>query len=84
MLRYFDNFFCKVHIIGAINVCTNFEINRYKIDEFRRHAIIVYYLTSRDAKTVCHTSWRLFSAGTFCNQPEVSMVKKLWLKQWFS
>ena len=23
--------FCMIHSIGAINVCTNFEINRYKI-----------------------------------------------------
>ena len=39
MLRYFDQYiFCKVHSIGPINVCTNFEINRYKIDEFRKHA----------------------------------------------
>ena len=42
MLRYFDqNYFCKVHNIGPINVCANFEINRYKIDEFRKHAKIV-------------------------------------------
>ena len=30
--------FCKVHSICPINVCINFEINRYKIDEFRKHA----------------------------------------------
>ena len=45
-------FFCKVHSIGPINVCTNFEINRYKMDEYRKHAKIVFYLTSRDAQTV--------------------------------
>ena len=33
------------------------DINRYKIDEFRKHAKIVFYLTSRDAKTVRCTSW---------------------------
>ena len=33
-------FFCNVHIIGPINVCTNFEISRYNIDEFRKHAKI--------------------------------------------
>ena len=37
--------------IGPINVCTNFEINRYKFDEFRKQAKIVFYLTSLDAKT---------------------------------
>ena len=50
--------FCKVHSIGPINVCTNFEINRHKIDEFRKHAKIVFYLTSRDAKMVRGTSWQ--------------------------
>ena len=30
--------FCKVYGIGAINVCTNFDINPYKIYEFRKHA----------------------------------------------
>ena len=39
MLRYFDKcFFGKVHNLGPINVCTKSEINRYKIDEFRKHA----------------------------------------------
>ena len=40
-----------IHIIGLINVCTDFEINRYKIDQVRNFAKIVFYLTSRDAKT---------------------------------
>ena len=31
MLRYFDQF---IFLQGPINVCTNFEINRYTIDEF--------------------------------------------------
>ena len=43
-------YFCKVFGIGSINVCANFEINRYQIHEFRKHAKIVFYLTSRDAK----------------------------------
>ena len=46
MLNYFYQcIFCKVHSICVINVCTNFEIKRYKIDEFRKHAKIVFYLT---------------------------------------
>ena len=53
------DFFCMIHSISPINVCTDFEISRYKIDEFRKHAKIVFYLTSRDAKTVRRTSWRL-------------------------
>ena len=55
-IRYFRSMhFCKVHSIDPVNVCTNFEINRYKIDEFRKHAKIVFYLTSRDANTVRRT-----------------------------
>ena len=39
MLYYFYPYmFCKVHSIGPINMCTYFEINRHKIDEFRKHA----------------------------------------------
>ena len=41
------HFFCKVHGIGAINVCANFGINWYKIaqiDEFRKHATIVCFI----------------------------------------
>ena len=56
---------CYVIFIGAIfymfysicpiNVCTDFEINRYKIDEVRTYAKIAFYLiylTSCDAKNV--------------------------------
>ena len=42
MLRYFDGWiFWMVHSIGPINVCVcaNFEINRYKIYEFRNMQI---------------------------------------------
>ena len=50
--------FCyMLYSIGPINVCTDFEINRYKIDEVRKYAKIVFYLiylTSRDAKTLRH------------------------------
>ena len=38
--------FCMIHIICPINVCTHFEINRYKIDQVRKYAKIVFYLTS--------------------------------------
>ena len=63
---------CYVIFIGAIfymfysicpiNVCTDFEINRYKIDEVRTYAkiaIYLIYLTSCDAKTLRHASWGL-------------------------
>ena len=48
--------FCKVHRICPINVCTNFEINRYQIDDFRKHENVMFYFTSRDAQTVRRTS----------------------------
>ena len=39
MLRYFywciGAFFYMLYSIGPINVCTDLEINRYKIDEVR-------------------------------------------------
>ena len=54
--------FYMLYSIGPINVCTDFEINRYKIDEVRKYAKIAFYLiylTSCDAKTLRHASWGL-------------------------
>ena len=51
-----------LYSIGPINVCTDFEINRYQIDEVRKYAKIAFYLiylTSCDAKTLRHASWGL-------------------------
>ena len=48
MVGYFDQCtFCRVHSIGPVNVCTIFEINQYKIDEFRKHAKLgmFYFVT---------------------------------------
>ena len=55
--------------------CTDFEINRYKIDEVRKYANIAFYLiylTSHDAKTLhpcvmgtCDTSDRYFDKKHF-------------------
>ena len=37
--------FYMTHIIlGQINVCTDFEINRYRIDEVRKYANIVCFI----------------------------------------
>ena len=46
---------------GQINVCTDFEINRFRIDEVRNICNnCIFYLTSRDAKyRYDHTSWEL-------------------------
>ena len=51
--------FFMLYSIGPINVCIDFEINPYKIDEVRKYAKIVFYLTPRDAKTLRHASWGL-------------------------
>ena len=54
--------FYMLYSIGPINVCADFEINRYKIDEVRKYAKIAFYLiyfTSCDAKTLRHASWGL-------------------------
>ena len=37
-------FVCMMLSAGPINVCTDFEINRYKIDEFRKHTKIVCFM----------------------------------------
>ena len=36
-------FFIK-YSTGQINVCTDFEINRFRIDEVRKYATIVYFI----------------------------------------
>ena len=54
--------FYMLYSIGPINVCTDFEINRYKIDEVRKYAKVAFYLiyvTSCDAKRLRHASWGL-------------------------
>ena len=57
--------FYMLYSIGPINVCTDFEINPYKIDEVRKNAKIVFYLTSRDATTLRHASWGLKLTRSF-------------------
>ena len=75
-----------LYSIGPINVCTDFEINPYKIDEVRKYAKIVFYLTSRDAKTLRHASWgldisdRYFDKEHFDQKSLRLPVQKLWLK----
>ena len=42
---------CNEYSIGAINVCTDFEMNRYKIEQFRKHLKNrMFYLMSCDTK----------------------------------
>ena len=66
---FIDAILYMLYSIGPINVCTDFEINRYKIDEVRKYAKVVFYLiylTSRSDET---------------NQKSLRLpVQKLWLK----
>ena len=79
---------CMLYSIGPINVCTDFEINPSKIDEVRKYANIVFYLTPRDAKTLRHASWGLDTSDRYfdkehfeTNQKSLRLpVQKLWLK----
>ena len=75
--------FYMLYSIGPINVCTDFEINRYKIDEVRKYAKIAFYLiylTSRHGDY--DTSDRYFDKEHFeTNQKSLRLpVQKLWLK----
>ena len=80
--------FYMLYSIGPINVCTDFEINPYKIDEVRKYAKIVFYLTSRDAKTLRHASWGLGTSDRYLDKEHFETnqkflrlpVQKLWLK----
>ena len=36
--------FYIIYSTGQINVCTDFEINRLRIDEVRKYATIVYFI----------------------------------------
>ena len=74
-----------IYSIGPINVCTDFEINRHKIYEFRKYPTIVFYLTSRDAKRYImrHRDFdRYFDKEHFeTNQKSLRLpVQRLWLK----
>ena len=52
--------FYMIYSTGQINVCTDFEINRFRIDEVKKICNnCMFYLTSCDAKTLRHESWGL-------------------------
>ena len=36
--------FYMIYSTGQINVCTDFEINRFRIDKVRKYATIVYFM----------------------------------------
>ena len=50
-LLVIDAFFCMIHSIAPINVCTDFEINWHKIDGiYKTCKNRMFYLTLHDAK----------------------------------
>ena len=51
--------FFMLYSIGPINVCTDFEINPYKIDEVRKYAKIVFFRHV--------TSNKIYNCCIFCN-----------------
>ena len=83
---FIDAFFCMIHSIGAINVCTNFEINRYKNDEFRKAFVLFDVCRTSYFHRGSDTSDWYFDQEHFkTNQKSLRLlVKKLWLKEWFS
>ena len=88
-LFFIGAIFDILYSIGPIKVCTDFEINRYKIDEYAKIVFYLIYLTSRDAKKSyimrhgdSNTSDRYFDKEHFeINQKSLRLPgQKLWLK----
>ena len=79
-------FFYMIYSTGQINVCTDFEINRFRIDEVRKYATIVCFIwrhVTQKQYVVRHgdfdTSDRYFDKET--NQKSLRLpVQRLWLK----
>ena len=44
MLFLLVRFLYDIYSTGQINVCTDFEINRFRIDEVRKYATIVCFI----------------------------------------
>ena len=89
MLFVLVQFFYIIYSTGQINVCTNFEINRFRIDEVRKYATIVYFIwrhVTQKRYVVRHedydTADRYFDKEHFeINQKSLRLpVQKLWLK----
>ena len=78
-----------LYSIGPINVCTDFEINRYKIDEVRKYAKknmqFIWHHVTQKRYVMRHgdfdTSDRYFDKEHFeTNQKSLRLpVQKLWL-----
>ena len=74
-------FFSMIYSIGPINVCTDFEINQYKIDELENmHKSYILFDVKWSKNGTSYVMgagyfWWVFRSGTFWNQPEVSSSK---------
>ena len=62
----------NMYIAKTINVCTNFEINRYNVDEFRKYAKIVCFIWRHvtQKRYVVRHSGSDTADRNICNQPE--------------
>ena len=78
-----------IYSTGQINVCTDFEINRFRIDEVRKYTTIVCFIWRHVTQKHyamrhgdCDTSDRYFDKEHFeTNQKSLRLpVQKLWLK----
>ena len=78
-----------IYSIGQINVCTDFEINRFRIDEVRKYAKIVCFIWRHvtqkryvERHGDSETSDRYFDKEHIeTNQKSLRLpVQKLWLK----
>ena len=76
----------KVHSVGPVNVCTNFEIKWYKTDEITKHAKIVSfsYLLFDVTSQRLDTSDRYFDQERFETNQNSLRFKSYKLRQWFS
>ena len=67
-----------INSIGQINVCTDFEINRFGIDEVRKYAKIVCFIwrhVTQKRYVVRHGDHDTSDRYFYKEQPEVSMAQ---------
>ena len=66
-----------IHSLGPINVRIDFEISRYKLNKFLKTCKNrMFYLTSRDAKTVRRPSWGLDTSDRYFDQEHLETNQK--------
>ena len=81
------HFLYDIYSTSQINVCTDFEINRFRIDEVRKYATIVCFIlrhmTQNGTSYVMGTSTLMYFDKEHFETYQKSLrlpVQKLWLK----